>query len=92
MFDNVFSQIPNSPSEIIEFVFVFVIIRGVFSKWLGSKIVKYIFKPLAKIIKHRLIKSERDVAIWLHYRNKALKKGHHHDDPIACNDGKCILL
>lgn len=92
MFDDIFNQLPKNPGQILEFIIIYVIFRGIFSKWLGAYFVKYFFDPINRWIKRRLIKTERDVAIYIHYRNKAMHKGHQHKDPIICNDDRCILL
>lgn len=45
---------------------------------ISSRLKKYILMPLYKKLKKSLIKTERDAAIYLHYRNKALNNGHSH--------------
>lgn len=92
MFQDTLSQLPNTIPELFEFIVIFVIFRGIFSKWLGSYFVKYFFSPISRWIKRRLIKTERDVAIWMHYRNKALHKGHQHHNPVTCNEDGCIII
>ena len=92
MFQNIIEQLPHNFVELIDYIVIYVIFRGIFSKWLGNKLIDTVFAPLGKFMKKRLIKTERDVAIWMHYKNKAMNKGHNHDDPFICDDGKCILL
>lgn len=92
MIEDIFSQLPRNFTQLIEFILIYVIFRGIFSKWIAKKLVIYIFDPMGRFIKHSLIRTERDVAIWMHYKNKALHKGHNHHDPIKCRDGKCIII
>jgi len=92
MFEDIAKQLPKNFTQFTEFIVIYVIFRGIFSKWLGAKLVDYVFNPFGRFLKKRLIKTERDVAIWMHYRNRALHKGHAHHDPITCRDGMCILI
>ena len=73
-------------------------------KWYGEELEKYIFAPLKKRLrkyvlnpsslsmKKFFIKTHREAAIWLHYRNKAHNKGHQHKNPIICDDDRCKLI
>lgn len=73
-------------------------------KWYGEELSKYVFTPLMKKvrkyfltpvyswIKNRFIKTQREAAIWLHYRNKAHNKGHQHKNPIICEDDRCRII
>lgn len=57
-----------------------------------KKLKKYIFSPIWKWIKTRTITSQREAAIFLHYRNKAHRKGHQHKNPMICEDDRCRLI
>ncbi len=88
--------------------FAFELTVGAFGyllrKWYGEELNKYVFAPLiirlkkyflspiAAAFRHRLIRSQREAAIWLHYRNKAHDKGHQHKNPIICKDDKCRFI
>jgi hypothetical protein len=57
-----------------------------------KKLRKYFFTPVASSIRKHLIKTQKEAAIWLHYRNKAHGHGHQQKNPIICTDGKCRLI
>lgn len=91
MFEAILEELPKNLSELIHYIIIYVIFRGIFSKWLAGKFVDVLFEPIVDFFKKRLIKTERDVAIWMHYKNKARHQGHNHN-PHECRDGRCILL
>lgn len=68
----------------IDFVIFTVLVKYVIGRWLAEWFVK-IFKKV-------FVKSQRETAIWLHYRNRALHKGHRHKTPLECEDGGCVLI
>lgn len=47
-------------------------------KPVSSRLKKYIFRPISSKAKSILIKTEKDMAIYLHYKNRAIKKNHRH--------------
>lgn len=73
-------------------------------KWFGEELSKYVFKPIIKRLKqyflsplyrwfkNHLIRTQREAAIWLHYKNKAKRQGHQHKNPMTCNDDRCKLI
>lgn len=89
---DILNQLPNTATEWFDYFIIFVLFRSVFSKWLAGLVTDKLLKPVGKWIVKRLVRTERDLAIWLHYRNKAMRKGHVHDSPLECNDGRCLLI
>lgn len=45
-----------------------------FKRWLGDISTDKIIKPLVNILKKKLIKTERDMAIYLHGYNEMINK------------------
>lgn len=75
MFDFLTDTIFNG----IEWLVVYVIIRGIFARWLSDK------------IRNHFIKTQRELAIWMHYQNKALNKGHK-CKLRECDEDGCRLI
>lgn len=50
-------------------------IGGTFFSGLRSQIGRWMVTKTFELLHKLFIKSERDLAIWLHFRNKALAKG-----------------
>lgn len=92
MFEKIIGDIPSTVGDWAHFLVIGVVLRGIFSKWLGIKLVKYFFEPLVRRAIKRLTTTEREIAIWLHHRNRALGHGHNHKSPIVCLDGKCRII
>lgn len=67
-----------------EFVVVTIFIKQIMGRWLADKITR--------VFQKFFVKSRREAAIWLHYRNKALNKGHTHKTPIRCEDDACKIF
>ncbi len=81
----------NSPTDILMFiksVGEFLLFTVVF-KYI---IVHWIAEQLVRIFKYFFVRSKREVAIWIHYRNQAMNKGHKHDTPIDCEDEWCRII
>lgn len=57
----------NLVSSAIEFILFTVIVKYIIGKWIAEQILK--------LFKRYVLRTESDVAKWLHYRNKALHKG-----------------
>lgn len=62
--------------------------------WFFLGVVGYIIKKwLAdKIMKLWVNKSERTIAIWQHYNQRAKGEGHDHVDVLDCHDQKCRVF
>lgn len=56
--------------SITDFLVTAVIIKYIVAHWIADRLIS-IFKKV-------FITSERDIAIWLHFKNKALNKSHKH--------------
>lgn len=70
----------GNAGSLAEWFIVAVVFKFIILKWVADKT-----KALFMLI---FVRTERDMAVWLHYRNKAMNKGHQHR--IAnCDDGKC---
>jgi hypothetical protein len=52
--------------DFIDFLVVTVLLRGIFAHWLSGL--------LLKLFKYLFIKTEREVALYIHYRNRASGK------------------
>lgn len=73
-------HLADSTWGLVEWFIVAVVFKFIILKWVAEK-TKAIFKLL-------LIRTARDMAIWLHFMNKAMNKGHQHPQP-KCDDGQC---
>ena len=85
-------DLPNTPVELLKFFVEIILIRGILSRKMGIWIDEKFLTPFSGWIKIRLVTTEREAAIWMHYQNKALRKGHSHVNPQSCKDGRCILI
>jgi hypothetical protein len=56
--------------------------------WLVSKTVVIGEKLFAKL-EHRLVTSEHEAVLWLHYRNHAARTNHSPRRPADCSDDGC---
>lgn len=70
--------------KISEFLFVSVIFKYIILKWVAEQIIRF--------SKWMLVRTERETAIWTHYRSRALEQGHKSNSPIDCDEGKCIII
>lgn len=77
--------------KLIEFFFAYIIMRGIIAPFITMLFKKYALHPLFNYFKKHFLRTEREVAIWLHYRNKAINKGHNHD-LMKCDDGQCTKI
>jgi len=59
---------------------------------IADLIKRLILGPFGKVLKKHFVKTEREFAIWMHYKNKALNKGHNHKRIEDCDDGKCLII
>lgn len=78
-------------TTIVEFFVVWVIWRGIVVRWFSEIIRKHAMEPSGKWLRKYVIRSQREMAIWLHYRNKALNKGHQ-CRLMECDDEWCRLI
>lgn len=76
----------------LELFFIYIIVRGIIAPFIANGFKMFVLNPLLRLFANHYIKTERELAIWLHYRNKALNKGHHHKHLGDCEDGKCRLI
>jgi hypothetical protein len=70
--------------KIVEFLFVSVIFKYIILKWVAEQIMRF-FKWI-------FVRTERDIAIWKHYRSRALKEGHESKSPLGCGEDSCSVL
>lgn len=76
-------HIVGSARDLVEWFIVVVVFKFIILKWVADQ-TKALFIKI-------FVRTEYDLAVYLHYRNKAMNKGHHH--PIAvCDDDKCIKI
>lgn len=66
------------------FIVTKVIVNGIVAHYLAGVIVKY-----ATIV---FATTERKLAIWQHYQNRALNSGHPSNSVLDCNQGKCAIF
>ena len=76
---------------LLTFAVEFVIIRGVIAPFFTGLFKNYILAPLGRWFKNDFIRTERELAIWMHYRNKSMNVGHNHN-LNKCDDGMCRLI
>lgn len=62
-----------------------------FRSWLMGKALG-IAEKLTLVAERKLVKSEREAALWWHFRSRAAKQGHRPKDPIQCADDRCIEI
>lgn len=74
-----------------ELFFSYIIIKGVIAPRVTDLFKKYILNPAYKWFTKTFVRTSREATIWLHYRNKAMNKGHDHSIE-DCSDGKCVIL
>lgn len=79
-------------ARIVEIFISYIILRGVVAPFVTTLFKKYFIKPLIAYLKTHFVRTERELAIWLHYKNKALNVGHHHRQLKKCEDGLCKLV
>jgi hypothetical protein len=73
-------HVAASARDLAEWFIVAVVFKFIILKWVAEK-TKALFMKL-------FVRTEHDMAIWLHYRNRAMNKGHQH--PLEkCDDGRC---
>jgi hypothetical protein len=58
---------PPTLNDIIDFIVLSVIVRGIFAKWLA--------KLITKLFKKLIVSTEQEARLYIAYREKALKKG-----------------
>lgn len=66
--------------------------RGIIVPFLTGLFKKYLLNPFIKYLKRRYEMTERELAIWLHYKNKAMNHGHSHKKLSECDDGLCQII
>lgn len=68
---------------VAEFFIFYVLVRGVIAYWLAKQVRKH--------GRRYLLRTQREIAIWLHFRNKQLNKGHQckFDE---CEDELCKIV
>lgn len=63
-----------------EWVIIGILYKAIFAHWAADQIMKW--------SKRRLIQSKEQLALWFHFRDRAMKRGHE-ADPAVCMDGLC---
>lgn len=81
---NSFKDLIDLVVKLGEFLFFTVIIKYIVLKWVAER--------LLTMFKRFFVTTERAAAIWMHYVNQALNKGHRHDTPIDCEDDRCRIV
>lgn len=76
----------------LELFLSYVILRGIVVPIVVDRFKRLILLPSADMVKNHLLRTERDVAIWLHHMNRAYDKGHDHRHVTHCNEGDCKKL
>ena len=90
-----FYQWHESLTPTVRLVFDFfvgiIIIRGIIARKITTAI-EQLGGKISAALKKRLVRTERDMAIWVHYINQSVDKGHDDTSPIDCEDGACKLV
>lgn len=83
-------NLPLAIRLVVDFFVTTVIIRGIIARKISEGMM-ILGRMIWRRMRTHIIKTERDLAIFLHYQNKALNHGHRCkiDD---CDDGKCSLF
>jgi hypothetical protein len=68
-----------------------ILIRGILARKITTAL-EQLGNKIAGLLKKRLVKTERDMAIWVHYHNQAMNRGHHQDTPIDCEEDRCNIV
>lgn len=76
----------------IEIFLTYILLRGVVAPYVTTLFKRYVLSPLGEYLRAHFIRTERELAIWLHYKNKSLNVGHHHDRLKKCDDGMCKIV
>ena len=63
-----------------EWVIIGILYKAIFAHWAADMIMKW--------SKRRLIQTKEQLALWFHFRDKAMRRGHD-ADPLICLDGLC---
>jgi hypothetical protein len=73
----------------LELFFTYIIMRGIVVPIIAGAFKKSVFNPVVKYFHKHFLKTERDIAIYLHNKNKGLHKGHNHKNIFECEEGVC---
>ena len=84
-------SLPLAIKLVVDFFVSGVLVRGILARKV-SVALEQLFSVIGARIKKWLIRNEKDLAIWLHYQNKAMNNGHRDKTPIECEQGKCQLF
>lgn len=84
--------------KVLDFLVLYVIVRGIIVPMLAGWFKKFFLMPLKKllldpIIRYfckRFIRGEKDLIIWMHWLNKGMNQNHKHS-MYKCTDEKCAL-
>lgn len=63
-----------------EWVIIGILYKAIFAHWAASMLMKW--------GKRRIIQSKEQLALWFHFRDRAMNRGHQLD-PDVCMDGLC---
>lgn len=56
----------------------------------STVLVRYVVGPMVgDYIRKKLIKTERDAIVWVHYKLRTQRKGHNQKHPQHCQQGRC---
>jgi hypothetical protein len=61
----------------------------------GTVLFKYVFTKaiagvLVDFLKFCMLRTQEHIVMYIHYREKAMNKGHQYDSPDKCKDGVCL--
>lgn len=81
--DKITALLPHV-GNVVEWFFVTIVIKYIISKWIAQKTVE--------IMKKVLVSSQKHAIYWVHYRERAIGRGHKADVPETCRDGLCKTI
>lgn len=97
MLDSIILQFENWHNHLaptlrlaFDFFVVIILIRGILARRISDS-VNIALTKLFAAFQARYVRSERDFAVWLHYKNKAADRGHKHH-LADCDDDKCSMI
>ena len=67
-----------------EFLVFTVILKVIIAHWLADHIIAY--------SKVWMSQTERNLAIWTHYQDRAFGHGHNSESVLDCGQGKCQVF
>ena len=78
--------------KIIRDFLLLAVVQRLFAGYITDLLKKYLINPIAKWFLYSFIHTEKELAIWMHYKNKSLDSGHDDHELGVCADGLCARI